>query len=103
MTKVLLAIFDADDEWEGETLSEALVRVLETQGIAGATLLEGVTGYGAHRAMHRRGLVLPPHDRPAILIVVDEETTLRGVLPTIRPMIAQGVVVLTDAELVPLH
>ena len=100
--KLLLAIFDAQDEWQGEPLHEALVRVLESHGIAGATVLQGLTGYGAHRAVHHKGLIGLPHDRPTAIFVVDSEATLREVLPTIRPMIAQGVVLLTDAEIIPL-
>jgi uncharacterized protein len=99
--KLLLAIFDAEDEWHGEPLHEALVRVLQAHDIAGATVLHGVTGYGANRATHRKGLVLPPHDRPAILLVVDSEARLRAVVPTLRSMIEQGIVTLTDAEAIP--
>ena len=101
-TKLLLAIFDARDEWDGRPLHEALVRVLEAHGIAGATVLSGVTGFGAHRGVHRKGLIGLPHDKPAVVIVIDSEAKLRGVLPTIRPMIAEGIVTLADMEVIPL-
>jgi hypothetical protein len=55
--KVLVMIFDARDEWEGGPLNEALVRVLESHGLAGATELSGVMGYGAHRGVHQKGLI----------------------------------------------
>ena len=98
--KLLVAIFDAHDEWHGEPLHEALVRVLQAHGIAGVTVLQGLTGFGAHRAVHRRGLIGLPHDKPAVILVVENEAKLRGVLPTIRPMIAQGIVIVTDAEVI---
>jgi PII-like signaling protein len=100
--KLLLAIFDARDEWQGEPLHEALVRALEAHGIAGVTVLTGIAGYGAHRGIHRKGLIGLPHDNPNALIVIDNEAKLRAVLPTIRPMIAEGVVVLMDAEMIAL-
>jgi PII-like signaling protein len=100
--KLLLAIFDAHDEWQGEPLHEALGRVLEAHGIAGVTVLEGVTGFGAHRAVHRRGLIGLPHDKPTAIVIIENEAKLRALLPTIRPMIAQGIVVLSDAEVIPL-
>ena len=102
MTKLLLAIFDQRDEWHGEPLHEALMRVLEVHGVAGVTVLQGVTGYGAHHAVHRKGLIDLPHDKPVAVVVIDNEATLRAVLPTMRPMIAQGIVILTDAEVIPL-
>ena len=85
-----LAIFDARDEWHGRPLHEALVRVMEDHGIAGATVLSGVAGYGAHRGVHRKGLIGLPHDKPTVVIVIDSEAKLRGVLPTIRPIISKA-------------
>ena len=55
-------------------------------------MLSGVTGFGAHRGVHRKGLIGLPHDKPAVVIVIDSEAKLRGVLPTVRPMIAEGIV-----------
>ena len=100
--KLLLAVFDQRDEWHGEPLHEALVRVLEAHGIAGVTVLQGLTGYGAHRGVHRRGLIGLPHDKPIAMFVIDDEVKLRAVLPALRPMIAQGVVILSDAQVIPL-
>jgi uncharacterized protein len=100
--KLLVAAFDAQDEWHGEPLHEAIVRVLEAHGIAGVTVLQGVTGFGAHRRVHRRGLIGRSHDKPIIVLVVEQEAKLRAVLTTIRPMIEQGIVALSDAEIIPL-
>jgi uncharacterized protein len=99
--KVLIMIFDARDEWEGEPLHEALVRILEGHGIAGATVFPGLMGYGAHRGVHRRGLIGTPHDKPIALLVIENETKLRAALPTLRPMVAEGVFVMMDAEVIP--
>jgi hypothetical protein len=100
--KLLVAMFDARDEWHGEPLHEALVRVLEAHGVAGASVFTGVGGYGAHRRVHRKGLIGFPRDKPAAVLVIDSEASIRAVLPTIRRMVAQGIVVLTDAEIIPL-
>jgi hypothetical protein len=100
--KILLAVFDSHDEWHGEPLHEAIVRVLEAHGIVGVTVLQGLTGFGAHRAVHRRGLIGRPHDKPTVIFIVENEAKLRALLPTIRPMIAEGIVLLTDAEVIPL-
>jgi PII-like signaling protein len=58
-TKLLVAIFDQRDEWHGEPLHEALMRVLEAHGIAGVTVLQGFAGYGEHYAVHRRDSSAP--------------------------------------------
>ena len=64
--------------------------------------LSGVTGYGAHGGVHRKGLIGAPHDKPVALLVIENETKLRAALPILRPMVAEGVFVMFDAELIPL-
>ncbi len=100
--KALLAFFDATDEWDGSPLHEELVRQLERHGIAGATVLNGIMGYGIHRRIHRKGLFGVVDNKPVTLVALDSEEKLRQALPVIRPMIRQGVVALMDAELIPL-
>ena len=95
--KVLMIVFEAHDEWEGIPLHEALAQTLEKRGIAGATALRGVSGYGAHHRLRSKGL-LEPSLEPMTLLVVDNEAKLRDVVPILRPMVAEGVFVLLDAE-----
>jgi uncharacterized protein len=95
-----LAIFDSNDEWEDRPLHEAIVRQLERAGIAGATVMQGIMGYGKHRHIHRKGLFGVVDDKPVIVLAVDIEERLREVLPVIRPMVREGIVLLIDAELV---
>jgi uncharacterized protein len=99
--KVLVMIFDAHDEWAGVPLHQAIVRELEKHHLAGATVVRGVTGYGPHRSLHRKGL-LEPHDEPMTLLVIENEGKLRAALPTLRPMVAEGIFVMFDAEVIPL-
>ncbi|MCC6264437.1 MAG: DUF190 domain-containing protein [Bryobacterales bacterium] len=99
--KAMLVFFDATDEWDGAPLHEQLVRQLERHGIAGATVLTGIMGYGIHRRIHRKGLFGVVDNKPMTLIAIDSEEALRRILPSIRPMIREGVVVLLDAELIP--
>jgi PII-like signaling protein len=100
--KALLAFFDATDEWEGSPLHEELVRQLERHGIAGATVLSGIMGYGIHRRIHRKGLFGVVDNKPVTLVAIDREKKLRQALPSIRPMIREGIVVMLDAEVIPL-
>ncbi len=100
-TKAMLAFFDATDEWDGAPLHGQLVRQLERHGIAGATVLTGIMGYGIHRRIHRKGLFGVVDNKPMTLIAIDSEEKLRRALPSIRPMIREGVVVLLDAEMIP--
>ena len=62
-------------------LHEALVRVLETHGVAGATALSGITATARIAVSHRKGLIGAP--RRPILLVIENEAKLRAVLPTL--------------------
>ncbi len=98
--KTLMVLFDKSDMWHDMPLADAIVRKLDEQGIAGATVMSGVMGYGVHRRIHRKGLLGVPDDKPTVIIVVENEQKLRAVTPTIRQMVAEGLLLLLDCELI---
>jgi PII-like signaling protein len=100
-TKMLLIFIDQTDTWHKAPLHEAIVRVLEQNGIAGATVLSGIMGYGIHRRIHRKGLLGVSDDKPLTIAAIDNEDRLRSVLPAIRPMVREGLIGLTDFEVIP--
>ena len=99
--KMLLIFIDQTDTWQNAPLHEAIVRVLEQNGVAGATVLSGIMGYGIHRRIHRRGLLGVSDDKPLTIAAIDNEDKLRNVLPAVRPMVREGLIGLTDFEVIP--
>jgi len=98
--KMLVIYIDETDQWESRPLYEAIVRRLRQLGVSGATVTTGVMGFGAHMKVHHKRLFGVTDDRPAVISVVDDEQTIRRVLPEIRGMVKEGVVVLLDAEVI---
>jgi len=82
--KLLVIFVDETDRWDGLPLFHI-----------------GVMGYGSHLRVHHKGLFGVSDDRPVTISVVDSEPKLRQVLPEIRPMVKEGLVILLDAELIP--
>ncbi len=101
-TKMLIILVDETDTWEEIPLYEAIIRRLIRNEIAGATALTGIMGYGVHGKLHRRGLFGVSDDRPVAVLSVDLESKLRAVLPEIQPMVREGMILLTDVEVVPI-
>src|SRR5262249_28205549 len=99
--KMLLIFIDQTDTWHNAPLHEAIVRVLEQNGIAGATVLSGIMGYGIHRRIHQRGLLRVSDDKPLTIAVIDNEQRVRDVLPAIRPMVREGLIGMMDFEVIP--
>lgn len=98
--KMLLICVDETDLWETGTLYEAIVRRLRQLGVAGATVQTGIMGFGSHGKVHHKRLFGISDDKPVTITVVDSETLIRKVLPEIRGMVREGLMVLLDAEVV---
>ena len=98
--KMLMIYVDETDLWGTVTLFEAIVRRIRQLGLAGATVHHGIMGFGSHGKVHRKRLFGVSDDRPVVIIVVDTEQKVREVLPEIRAMVKEGLVVLLDAEVV---
>ena len=99
--KLMIVYVDETDTWGTTPLYEAIVRRLRQMGVAGATVQAGIMGFGSHKTVHHKRLFGVSDDRPVTISVVDNEARLRAVIPEIRGMIHEGVVVLLDVEYFP--
>lgn len=98
--KMLVVYVDETDLWGTSSLYEAIVRRLRQLGLAGATAQAGIMGFGSHGKVHRKRLFGVSDDKPVTITVVDVEHKIREVLPEIRGMVKEGLVILLDAEVV---
>lgn len=98
--KILRVIISEDDEWEGEPLYEAICKRFFAMDLAGATVYKTIAGYGPHRRFHKVGLLARGKDLPVQVTVVDTEEKIRAVLPVLDEMVTEGLVVLSDAEVI---
>lgn len=98
-TAKLMRIYIGEkDRWKDKPLYEALIESLRANDIAGVTVYEGISGYGANRRMHKEKAF--SHDRPIMLSVVDSEQKIRAYLPILDDMIGAGLVVLSDVDII---
>lgn len=100
LAKMLRIYVGQDDEWEGKPLYEAIVTKLRKMDIAGATVYRGVMGYGAQQRMHKSGFLGLSRDLPVMITVVDKEEKIRSVIPALDEMVAEGMLVLSDVEVI---
>ncbi|HZU75176.1 MAG TPA: DUF190 domain-containing protein, partial [Dehalococcoidia bacterium] len=63
-------------------------------GLAGATVLRGVEGFGANRHLHTLHLVELVSDLPMVVEIVDDEEKIQAFLPVVEQMITNGLVTL---------
>lgn len=98
--KIMRILIGEHDKWNDKPLHHALVQALRANDIAGVTVYRGILGYGANRRIHKDSTLNLSHDAPILLTVVDSEEKLRGIFPVLEQMIKQGLVVLSDVDVI---
>jgi uncharacterized protein len=85
----LLRIFVGEsDKLHHKSLFEAIVLAAREQGVAGATVLRGVEGFGANsRYIHSAKLLRLSEDLPIIVEIVDTEEKIKLFLPVVNELI----------------
>lgn len=89
----LLRIFIGEsDRWHGKPLYEAIVLKARELHLAGATVLRGPMGFGAHSRMHTAKILRLSQDLPMVIEVVDAEEKIEMLLPHIDEMVEEGLI-----------
>lgn len=95
----LLRIFiGEDDKYEGGPLYEWIVRKAREQGLAGATVLRGMEGFGAHSRIHTAKILRLSTDLPIVIEVVDTSDKIEAFLPLIDAAIPEGLATVEKVE-----
>lgn len=95
----LLRIFIGEsDRWEGKPLYEALVLKAREMGLAGATMLRGLMGYGSASRIHTAKILRLSEDLPVIVEIVDSQEKIASFLPVIDEMVQEGLVTLEKVQ-----
>ncbi len=98
--KLMRIYIGESDRWKEKPLHKALVEAMRANDIAGVTVYRGILGYGAHRRMHKDKPLFHSHDSSVMLSVVDTEEKLRSFLPLVEQMVEEGLVVLSDVDII---
>lgn len=95
----LLRIFIGEsDHHGGKPLHEWIVLKAREAGLAGATVLRGMMGYGAHSRMHTFKIERLSLDLPIVVEIVDSREKLEAFLEAIDGVIEEGLATLERAE-----
>jgi hypothetical protein len=97
----LLRIFVGEsDKWHGRPLYEAIVTKARELHLAGATVLRGAMGFGAHSRLHTAKILRLSEDLPIVIEIVDRRERIDELLEHIDEMIAEGLVTLEQVYLI---
>lgn len=98
----LLRIFIGEtDRWEGRPLYEALVQQARGEGLAGATVLRGMMGYGAHSLIHSaRAAAGITDEMPVVVEIVDKAEKIKRFIPVLDRMVREGLITIEKATVI---
>ncbi len=97
----LLRIFIGErDSWRGKPLYEAVVLKARELDMAGATVIRGVTGFGAHSRIHTSTILRLSEDLPIVIEIVDSEEKISELLPYLDEMVEEGLVTLEKVNVI---
>lgn len=106
MTKVdgegrLLRIFIGEsDRWQGIPLYEAIVRRAREEGLAGATVLRGIEGFGAHSRVHTARILRLSTDVPIVVEIADRPERIDAFLRVLDEMVSEGMMTLETVRII---
>jgi hypothetical protein len=86
------------DTWKGKPLYEVIVRLLHKRGLDGATAVDGITGFGAARKIHGKGLFGVSDEKPIIIIAIDSEDKITEAIEGVAPLVKEGLICTYDTN-----
>jgi hypothetical protein len=97
----LLRIFIGESDRHGrKPLYQAIVEMLREEGMAGATVLRGIEGFGATSHLHTARILRLSEDLPIVIEVADTAERIEAIMPRIDELVTEGMVTLERVEVV---
>ena len=96
-----LTIFIGEqNRYKHHALSSEIVERARRQGLAGATVLRGIEGFGPSHVLHSAHLLSMSDDLPLVIVLVDDRARIQAFLPQLDELIEDGLVTVEDVDVV---
>jgi PII-like signaling protein len=91
--KLLKIYIGESDRFHGEALYHAVLKKVHEFGLAGATTVKGIEGYGAGKRIHTTSIEVLAVDLPVTIEVIDYEDKINDLTEVLKDMITSGVMI----------
>jgi uncharacterized protein len=96
-----LTIFVGEsDQFHHHPIYSEIVHRAHRAGLAGATVLRGIEGFGASSHIHTTRMLSLSQDLPVAIIIVDDRERIDAFLPQLDDLVTEGLVILDDVEVI---
>jgi PII-like signaling protein len=89
-----------DDQWHHKPLYTEIVHRAHKAGLAGASVIRGIEGYGASSRIHTTRLLSLSEDLPVAIVIVDGEDRVRAFLPELDDLVTEGLIIIDPVEVI---
>ena len=94
-------IFIGESDQHGhKPLATEIVHRAHAAGLAGATVMRGIEGFGASNHVHTTRILSLSDDLPLVIVLVDAEERLTPFLQDIHDLITEGLVIVDEVRVV---
>ncbi|BAT71556.1 conserved hypothetical protein [Thermosulfidibacter takaii ABI70S6] len=99
--KYLLRIFIGESDRVGlKPLYKVILEKLREKEVAGATVVRGIAGFGAHSVYHSEKVLRLSRDLPVIIEVVDSEEKIKEILPELDELVQGGIITMEKVDVI---
>src|SRR5581483_8978154 len=98
--KLLRIFIGESDTWRGRPLYQAIVERVRAEGLAGATVVRGIEGFGADSHLHTSRILRLSEDLPVVIELVDTAERIDAVMPLLDEMVSEGLVTTENVHIV---
>src|SRR5437588_5772135 len=98
--KLLQLFIGESDRWHGKPLYQAIVERVRQEGLAGATVLRGIEGFGADSRIHTSRILRLSEDLPVVIEIVDTSEQIDRAVPILDEMVGEGMLTLERVQIV---
>jgi PII-like signaling protein len=94
------ALIGESDMWRRKPLYSEIVHRAHAAGLAGATVVRGIEGYGKSNHIHTTRILSLSDDLPVMVVIVDVEERVRPFLAELEELVTEGLVIVEPVEVV---
>jgi PII-like signaling protein len=89
-----------EDRYEHTSLATEIVHRAQQAGLAGATVVRGIEGFGASNHVHTTRILSLSNDLPIVVVIVDEPDRIDAFLTQLDELVTEGLVIVDDVDVV---